>query len=475
MILIYLIIFLVTLIHYLRWFAIIQQKEYRFDRYLLFLKSREGFRDFFLPYPISFRKLPQKSDLKRPKFTPKIILIVLLTLIIILFSYYYISVFLNQIDLNTFILFLYLKAPATILIASVPATLITKIITYLEIKKAQQKIKIAKPIIIGITGSYGKSSTKFLIKHLLSSKLKVFCTPNSYNTIYSISHSINQSYKNEAIMVLEYGAYTQNEIKILAKYFQPQIAIITGITYQHLGLFKSLENIKKAKSELIKALPKNGTIFYNGLDKNVLKMVSSVNLNNIDFTKIPIINPILNQNFQLSFNYRNQKINTRIIGKLYLNNIKAAISIANFFKISEEKLFKALKSYKPNQIFISTKITKNGALIINDGKTSNPEGFLKAIELVKNSSKKKILLTNGIIDLGNQSNLIHTELAKQSHKVFTKVLYTEIIGKKEFLEIFGNNLISDKVQIIKELKKLNQNSILLIEGKIKTDILNIIN
>lgn len=474
MILIYLFILIITLIHYLRWFAIIQQKEYRLDRYILFLKSKEGIRDIFLPFPISF-SLPQKTDFKRPKLTAKITLIALITLALILFSFYK-AFYQNQVDFNIFLLFLYLKAPTSIFIASLPTTLLTKIITAIEIKKAQKKIAKIQPIIIGITGSYGKSSTKFLVKHLLSQSQKVFATPNSFNTIYSVSHSINQNYQDQTIMILEYGAYTQNEIKILAKHFKPCLAIITGITHQHLGLFKSLENIKKAKEEIIKALPQNGTVFFNGEDKNVLDMVLSFSLTKIDYAKIKISNPSLNKKAQLDFEYSGKKISSQLIGKHYLNNVKAAISIAKFLQIPENIIVKALTNFQPNQIFISSKITKSGTLIIDDGKTSNPEGFRKAIKITESlksqfPKKQIILLTSGIVDLGNKSKQIHTQLAQKGYNVFYKVLYTEIIGKKEFSEIFKTNLIFNKIQIIKELKRLDKNSILLIEGKIKTDIL----
>ena len=459
-------------LHYLRWLALVQQKEYRLDRLMVFLRSQEGREEFFLPFPFSFIKKPTLAEIKRPTWTLRLLIVFSFSLIIleplVIFSYPFAKEYVWLI--------LYLFLPLIIFISTLPTILAAEIITNVMLFAALRTLEKSKPLIIGITGSYGKSSTKLLLAHLLSQKESVFTTPLSHNTRFSVSLSILKSYRGEKIAVLEYAAYTKDEIKKLAHWFKPDISLITGIALQHAGLFGSLNNIINAKAELLKVLPLKGKSFCNPDDINAIKLCT-------DFAAqktVPILpnlisKPQLNTSGKLSFTYHGRSMHTQLIGKHYLPNVKLAVAVSQYLGLSPAQIAKGLVSFKPNNIFTNSRILKHGILLIDDGRSSNPTGFKAIINLASQIKKKnKILLTSGIVDLGKQASPVHHQLAKAVDPVFDTVLYMGSEGREEFAKIFTDRLTTDKEVIKQKLGHLEADSLLAIEGKIRKDFLKVI-
>lgn len=466
----------------LRWLSITQQKEYRLDRLLLFLKTKEGGREFL-------RLLPKRKDfsrigLRRPKITARVMVVsflyILLQLIVLLVIFNYVIYAIKQ-DINPFmILFLFIVSvladllfiPTLIYLSVLPTSIIYAIRLYIELMLAKLKVQKFKPFIIGITGSYGKTSTKILLAHVLKKKYSVFKTPKSYNTKFSVARSIRRGYKGEQVMVLEYGAYKKGEIKTIASWFRPNMAVITGLAKQHLGLFGNLEAVIKAKSELVSSLNPGSMVICNGEDKGVIKICQASENNQVQLInddnkdeRVNILKAHLNKQGKLVFVWSGQQVVTNFIGLHYLEIIKMAILAASEMKVSEVEIVQAISEFVPDDKFIYSYQSKSGSLIIDDGNTTNPKGFKAAIELAKSVDKsKKILITAGIVDLGEESKEIHLDLAKKSKGVFNTVLYVGGVGKAEFQSVFDQELISDQENIIKFLSSIGENELVLVEG-----------
>ena len=122
-----------------------------------------------------------------------------------------------------------------------------------------------KLLVIGVTGSYGKTSTKEYLAAILSEKFNVLKTREHQNSEVGISECIlNELNDRHEIFVVEMGAYNRGGIKLLCDIVQPKIGVLTGINEQHMATFGSQENIIKAKYELIESLPNDGAAFFNG-------------------------------------------------------------------------------------------------------------------------------------------------------------------------------------------------------------------
>jgi len=368
---------------------------------------------------------------------------------------------------------IYLFLPFLLVMSVVPTMWVAEVMTVRLLKRAQQKIASGNTKIIGIGGSYGKTTTKHLLAHLLSQKYSVFLTPKSHNTKYSVALSIWQKYKSEEIAILEYGAYKIGEIAYLTKWFPPVMAVETGFTLQHVGLFGSAENSMKAESELVAALPLGSKVFCNSADEGAAKICqigSEINRAEIvpySGQNVPEFDNIsIDRDGNLSFSWELRLIKTHLIGEHYLHNIHAAIAVSQELGLTTEQIVSGLQSFEPNESFIHSHALPGGALCIDDGVTCNPQGFKVAINLIKLLPQtNKILVTPGIVDLGSESDNVHQELALQASAVFQKVAYVGIDGHNEFQKEFGERFITDQNQIMEMLKTAKTDTVVLLEGR----------
>lgn len=453
-----------------------QQKEYRLDRLQLFLASPEGRLELKHIFPKA--KEFSRTGLKRPKLTPRLLVSAgITTLLIASLLLIGLNLQLSWLMLLFWLLLIYLFIPFWAALGVMPTVVMAWYKVRRQLVKANRLFKKHKPMVIGIGGSYGKTSTKFLLKELLSQKYAVFSTPKSFNNAYSVAASVVQNYKGEELVIIEYGAYTVGEIAHLAKWLEPQLAIITGFTEQHLGLFGSLENSILAESELVEALPDDSIVFYNGADTGAEHIASigaqggQLKLRSYGLGK-ELTQPSSDAHGRLTVNYQGKSVATKLVGDHYLENLEGAIAAAKHLGVKDEDIVKAMESFEPSESFVRSYPHASGAWILDDGGTSNPEGF-RAMEETAAGFKEtqKILLFPGIVDLGDKSAEIHADLARLAKRHFSKVVYLGEDGREEFVRVLGRKIITDQDKALKLLKSLKKDSLLVIEGRMPSWVL----
>jgi UDP-N-acetylmuramoyl-tripeptide--D-alanyl-D-alanine ligase len=458
-----------ALVRWSRWLAIVQQKEYRPDRLIAYLKSAEGWGEFW-------RIIPQKKDLtrsglKRPRLTARIKSVLVMSLLLIVYLAWRAAVAEPLLALIIGAIS-YLLLPVLVSVAAIPTSFISELVTRSALRRAKRLVDQFNPRIIGITGSYGKTSTKLLLAHVLGQRYKVFTTPKSFNQRYSIAQSVLHDYQGQGLMVLEYAAYRIGEIKELTQYFKPSMAIVTGLTNQHLSTFGSLENVIKAKSELVTSVGNRGVIFYNGQDDGVFKIIEAGGATEpIDYTKVDNLKAYLSGEGKLTLEWKNHKLHTQLAGMHYLEAVQAAIACSLYLGVSEREIVSGLTSFQPGENFVRTARLKGGAMLLDDGRTANQAGFKAAVDLLRtlrttNRHPKALLIFAGIIDLGEETSQTHLGLANYAKDVVDEVLYVGSDGLKEFQGVFGQRLIIDEAEINNRLKNMGQDTIVLLEGYI---------
>ncbi|NJL93452.1 MAG: hypothetical protein HC915_06835 [Anaerolineae bacterium] len=155
-------------------------------------------------------------------------------------------------------------------------------------RQARARLQAAAPFVIGITGSYGKTSTKHYLAHILGGKHKVYPTPKSYNTEMGVCLAINTDLDPSygyAYFIAEMGAYVPGEIARIAKLTQPRMSIVTAVGPMHLERFKTIENIVKAKYEIVEGVPPDGTTFFNGDNPYVRQMAPGATRNTASWSR----------------------------------------------------------------------------------------------------------------------------------------------------------------------------------------------
>ena len=449
------------------WLSIWQQKEYRIDRIRAFLVSPEGRSELatLINFPLKL------SRIRRPRPTPKAIVILLSTLFLIASSQA------NNLLSYTII---YLLVPAYVIVASLPAWIITYITQANYNSTSKKLLNKHKPLIIGITGSYGKTTTKHILTHIIKAKTPVWTSPKSFNTPLSLTQAFNTTYQDESIIVIEFAAYQRGEISTLANIFHPDIAILTGITHQHLATFKTKKNLIKAKSELPQALLPESVFIYNSNSADSTKIAKShSNLKLIPSDSVVIKSSKLSKTGSLSFILNGKQTNTNLKGLHYLENIKLAVACAKTLNLSNKQISSQLESFVPNSNFTSIINLSNNRILIDDGNTTNPTGFLAGLALLSHFKKiSKVVISPGIIDLAQETDSTHKMIANQSSKIIDYFIHTSPTAHKTLkLGLTGkkysaiNNLETFK-SFIKT--KLSQDTAILIEGKIPADFLSFI-
>lgn len=292
------------------------------------------------------------------------------------------------------------------------------------IRKAQRKLaSMPELVVIGITGSYGKTSTKFALAKILSERFSVCFTPGSFNTPMGICKVINNDlHPTHQILILEMGARYEGNIRELCEIAKPDIAILTNIGIAHLETFGSREVIARTKGELIDALDPGDTAVVNADDETVMKLVHDRN----DITRITA--GIKNGNF-MATNIRydtngcNFKaigplgeevdVTTRLLGKHNVLNILLGFAVGSHLGLRLQTMAIAASRMEPVQHRLEMRYAGK-YVVIDDAFNSNPIGAANAVEVLSAfEGGRRIIITPGMIELGDEEEQLNREFGKQ--------------------------------------------------------------
>lgn len=386
-------------------------------------------------YKIGWRKkVPAKKPLV---YTPRAKRLFGLTLTLLTIATVLIGVFVNEIHLR---IGLFLLSEITVPLLIVSSHIIwplEQLINKTYLRDARKRIKTLQPKIIGITGSYGKTSTKYILQQILSKKYNTLMTPDSYNTPMGICKVIRGDLLPEhEYFIVEMGAYKRGDIRELCNLAPPEIGILTAVGPQHLERFKSIENTARAKYELIEALPTNGIAVIN-TDNEICKTLADKTIN------IPVVRygvedngdekttirlkarDIIQSDKGLTFTVVDEVtgtigITTQLLGKHNVSNILAAIGVSLHCGMTLNEIQEALEVLEPVPHRLQLIAGETGVTVIDDSFNANPEGAKAALEVltdfVSDKGGKKVLVTPGMVELGereyDENKHFGTEAAK---------------------------------------------------------------
>ena len=314
-------------------------------------------------------------------------------------------------------------------------TFLYKNLLYFKAKKKREKLKDL--LVIGITGSYGKTTTKEFLYQILkrSGKFKVKATKENENTGVSIAKKILKELQNEdQIFVCEIGAYRKGEIKKMCKILKPQIGVLTGISEQHLSLFGSFSNILFGKYELIASLPENGVAFFNATNKYCQKLAQktaiekylySLNEGPFDFFAKDIEEKKDSLKFKVVVNQREVKEFCLNFGGVHnIENFLGALAVAWYLKIPLSEIQKIAPQLHLPTTALRKFILKNGGILLDGSYSQNPNGVLAGINYISKFDCFKIIILTCLIELGKSSSKWHKKIGEEIGKVFDLAIVT---------------------------------------------------
>ncbi len=434
------------------WIYLWQLKEYRIDRFLAEYGSANKLMRFWIG-----------SGGRRmyiPRFTVKVFLITVSSFLIIFILFSQVKLVLPNVSNIFFYFGAYFLTPFVVFIVvtifRIPIFFIRQLVYFL----AGRKIRALPDLtVVGITGSYGKSSTKEFLAQLLAKKFKTEKTPGNVNTELGIAWYVLRNLKPETeIFVAEIGAYRKGEIATVCRIISPRIAILTGISLQHGALFGSEEAIQEAKFELIENLPEKGLAIFNGEDKKCVDLAAKWHGKTTLYKLDPNLRSDLPNHYRL--------------------NLSGAVAAARHLGMSEAEIKKAVENVRVEGRMMKSFIGRRGALIIDDTYSLNPHGVLAALDYISRSERRvKIVVMPCIIELGVAGARVHREIGKKISEVCDVVI---VITPDFFSEIQESaheraRLVTDSQKVIEFLdSRLNSESVVLLEGRLSQQIVDFV-
>lgn len=344
--------------------------------------------------------------------------------------------------------------------------------------EARAVLKKYNPTVVGITGSYGKTSTKVILREILSSVAPTFVPPGSINSYMGVTREIREKLQPiHKYAVIEMGAYYIGSIRRMCTLTPPNAAIITAIGIMHLERFGGQDSVLKAKSELAQAVPEDGILVVNGDDINCRRIAKENPKKTVlhygwDESNGPLDAIIFDvtandkgSNFKIKYKGEVYEGFTQLLGKPLLSNALAAFTLACALGIAPQTVISAMRNVRteknrlePVKVPISTlKVKENGngaepspgeVLRLNDAYNSNPIGFAAALDVLGQvSGGRKILVTPGMIELGDRQELENKKAAEKAASVCDLVLVVGDTNRKALTDgLVAGGLDSQKCQ-----------------------------
>ncbi len=284
------------------------------------------------------------------------------------------------------------------------------------------------PMVIGITGSFGKTSVKHILGHILELNAPTLFTPGSVNTLMGISRVIREDLKPDIrYFLVEMGAYGQGSIKKLCRLTPPRIGIVTALGEAHYERFKTLDSVARAKFELAEAVvSQNGgrmIVHEDVLEQEYARDFVAKNRKAFlvcgrGFAADLIIGNVEQaaEGLTVSVKWQNQDhvLFAPLHGMAHANNMAVAFAAAVVCGIAPDRVVAAMRTVSQIPHRLEVKTDPSGAVIIDDAYNSNPRGFDAALNLLTLLAAKKkfrrILVTPGIVELGEKNDEIHQML-----------------------------------------------------------------
>ena len=314
--------------------------------------------------------------------------------------------------------------PLMAALAALIALPIEKTIQRMYMRDAQRRMDAQPNLIrIGITGSYGKTSVKNILYTILSQKYNVLSTPASFNTPMGLTRVIRERLEPaHQIFLAEMGARHRKDIKELTDFIHPTIGVLTSVGPQHLDTFKTLENIIDTKYDLIRALPADGYAVFNDdhgicadlYDKTQHVPKAIVNRQDGDVWAENAQVTAQGSSFTLCFADGSKvPCQTRMLGAHNISNILLACAVAKHLGLSNAQIQRGVSQLVPVEHRLQLLSSAGGVTVIDDAFNSNPSGAKAALDVLRQFPGRRIIVTPGMVELGEQEAEYNRELGRE--------------------------------------------------------------
>ncbi len=310
--------------------------------------------------------------------------------------------------------------------------------------KAKTKIQNMKDMqVIGITASYGKTSIKNFLAHILEGSFRVYATPRSVNTLGGVIKDINDDLPNDTqIYIVEMGARVIGDISEITTFVNPHYAVVGKIGPAHIEYFKTLENISATKLEILES----NRLREAWIHKSANAVANdTIHIFNVD--EQSVISTLDSTSFEVD----GVEYEAPILGDFHAINLTAAIKVAMHLGLSSETIQKRLSTLKatPHRL---QRIDAGGKVILDDSFNGNIDGMMASFALASTHKGRKVVITPGLVEVDDELNI---EVAKRANEVFDVVIVTGSLNEVIFEKYI------DRSKLLKLTNKADMQNMLI--------------
>ena len=322
--------------------------------------------------------------------------------------------------------------------------------------KARKKLEAMEDLtVVGITASYGKTSIKNFTAHLLSAQYRTYATPRSVNTLGGVMKDINDDLPEDTeVYVVEMGARGEGDIAEIATFVNPHIVVVGKIGPAHIEYFKTLENIRNTKMEIMQSKRIEEAFIHESAMVKPESHVHIYGTGEVEGMERP---KFLIENIEAtlegtSFTLNGVRYTASILGAFNAMNLAAAVLVAKQMGLDDETIQKQLSTLKPVDHRLQ-RIDAGGKVILDDSFNGNIDGMMAAFDLASTYEGRKVVITPGLVEVDDALNV---QVAKRANAVFDLVVVTGDLN----YEIFKAHVDADK---LKKLESKAQMEEMLVE------------
>ena len=307
--------------------------------------------------------------------------------------------------------------------------------------KAEKKLdSMPNMVVVGVTASYGKTSIKNYIAHILSAKYNVYATPRSVNTFGGVLKDINDDLPSDTeVYVVEMGARGAGDIMEITKFVNPHLAIVGKIGPAHIEYFKNLENIRNTKMEILSSDRLKEAWVHDSAKLEPIKHIHTFG------KEIHDIRATLDG---LDFKMDDEEYHANILGSFNAMNLGLSIKIAQALDVDDESIKKQLNSLEPTPHRLQ-RMDAGGKVIIDDSFNGNIDGMMEGFTLASTYEGRKVVITPGLVEVDDEFNV---QVAQKANEVFDLVVVTGDLN----YAIFKEHINADKLVKLESKDKMQE-------------------